>query len=97
MAVWMVVTAVLTNLVGFAIGDPLSCIEGKGKVGHTNGDSPFLIQANGVGAASAGGPCAFFSCFGGKLTGTVNLAVVAFLLGAHRGGCHQGELAGAAG
>jgi hypothetical protein len=48
MAVWMVVTAVLTNLVGFAIGDPSSCIEGKGKVGHTNGDSPFLIQANGV-------------------------------------------------
>jgi len=63
MAVWMVVTAVLTNLVGFAIGDPSSCIEGEGKVGHTNGDYPFLIQANGVGASSLGGPRACFSCF----------------------------------
>ncbi len=72
-------------------------IEGEGKVGNTNRDYPFSIQANGMGASLLGGPRAFFSCFGGELTGTVNLAVVALLLGARRGGCHQGELAGAAG
>ena len=58
------------------------------------GDFP-LTQADGGGAS--GGPRACLSCHGGKLRGTVKLAVNAVRRGACRGGCHQGELAGASG
>ncbi len=46
----------------------------------------------------AGGcPQSFFLWFGGKMMGTVILAVLAVTLGARGGGFHQGEFAGAAG
>ncbi len=73
-------------------------VGGEDEGGHTNGNFSFLlIQAEGVGVSSLEGPRAFFLWFGGKMMGTVSLAVVAVTLGARGGGCHQGELAGAAG